>query len=268
MKNKIYLPILLALAGCNSKHQLGSNRQTREVEKAPVADTMVSKPKADNSKYYTKEDTVYIPHPDGYILKYAKATFNNLVDNQPEFFWEDPDNPDDAYNYNNIDPGFRFISESGQDEYYVLYAYFLKQRNGIDKYAERRKKLIDIYLAINEIFANLRHGGTYFGHQSSRILGYAEYDIYCYKYREDKDKRSGEEFYRMYGITKQKDHYIKLLRQLIQDEIKNDPEIYGEGNARDLSEELDAIVDNLDKLITDKFYLQCVLQFQYTHYRY
>jgi len=70
----------------------------------------------------------------------------------------------------------------------------------------------------------------------------------------------------MYDITKQKDHYIKLLRQLIEDEIKNDPE--GHVYARDLAKELSTIADNLDKLITDKFYLQCALEFQYVHYRY
>jgi hypothetical protein len=109
---------------------------------------------------------------------------------------------------------------AGQDEYYVLYAHFLKQRNGIDEFAERRKKLIAIYKNINSLFQHFEHGGTYFGHQSLRTLGYAEYSVYLYKHFEDY-------FSKAYGIAKQKDIYIKSLRQLIDDESSVDFEILG-----------------------------------------
>ncbi|MDR2854222.1 MAG: hypothetical protein LBV31_02825 [Prevotellaceae bacterium] len=220
---------------------------------------------ADNSKYYTTQDTVQIMTETGVTLEYSKDDFNQMVKNHTEFFDEFTVNPDQVYYclfHCNTDnkKNREFGSEAGQDAYYTLYAYFLKQKNGIDKYAQQRKKLIEIYSNINSLFGHFQYGGSYFGHQAQRILGYAEYAIYLLSCAENNIEKT-------YSITKQKDLYIKSLRQLIEDESEIDFETFGKEKI-ERNKELNSIVDKLDKLITDNFYLRRAQEFQYRHYEY
>ncbi len=251
MKKTIYiLTITIGLLSCNNRSKL--------VEETTIAKTEILNSKFDNSKYYTKKDTVLIITEIGDTLKFAKAEFNNIVDKHTEFFKEYPVNPDQAYfNYNDKE---EFGSEVGQDNYYVLYAYFLKQKNGVKEYAQQRQKLIDIYSNINSLFGHFEYGGTYFGHQSSRILGYAEYSIYLLP-------KTNDDISKTYDITKQKELYIKSLRQLIEDESKIDFNTLGQEKIEQ-TKKLNKIVDELDNLITDNFYLRRAQEFQYGHYEY
>lgn len=237
---------------------LSCNNQTKQVDKTVIAITDTKTSKVDNSKYYTPHDTIIITTEIGDTLKYAKSDFNNIVDTHAEFFEEYPNNPDQAY-FNNNDKE-EFGSEIGQDIYYILYAYFLKQNNGVEEFAQQRQKLIDIYSNINSLFGHFEYGGTYFGHQSRRILGYAEYSIYLLPKATDGISKT-------YDIAKQKELYIKSLRQLIEDEIKIDFNTFGQEKIH-RSKKLNKIVDELDDLITDIFYLRRAQEFQYGHYEY
>ncbi|PWS31576.1 hypothetical protein [Pedobacter paludis] len=171
MKQKTYILAITAVF-------LSCNNQPNQVEKTAIAKTETQTNKVDNSKYYTQQDTILILTEIGNTLKFAKSDFNKIVDEHPELFQEFPEHPDRIYYrfVNNVD----FGSEQGQDVYYVLYAYFLKQKNGITRYVQQRKNLIEIYLRINSLFAHFQYGGTYFDHQKMRILGYAEYSIYLF----------------------------------------------------------------------------------------
>jgi hypothetical protein len=237
---------------------LSCNNQPKQIDKTTIAETDNQIRKVDNSKYYTQKDTILITTELGDTLKYAKADFNNIVDKHTEFFEEYPNNPDQTY-FNDND-NKEFGSEVGQDNYYTLYAYFLKQKNGVEKYAEERKILIDIYSNINSLFQYFQYGGTYFGHQYSRILGYAEYSIYLLP-------KSKNDIEKTYDITRQKELYIKSLRQLIEDESKIDFNTLGQEKiTRNIK--LNKIVDELNKLITNNFYLRRAQEFQYGHYEY
>lgn len=252
MRNILLLLILTTLSCTN---------QPKKTENKPIKNTtenVVKKQETENSKYYTKKDTILIGTETGDTLKYAKEDFNNIVDKHPELFKEYPSNPDQLY-FNNNDRD-EFDSEVGQDSYYVLYAYFLKQRNGINKYAQQRKKLIDIYTNINSLFEYFQYGGTYFGHQKVRISGYAEYSIYLLP----KEKNDVE---KTYDITKQKKLYISSLRQLIEDESKIDFNTLGKEKLR-RNKQLNEVVDKLELLITDNFYLRRAQEFHYGHYEY
>jgi hypothetical protein len=251
MKTPYYIAFLVILS-CNNKPQ-----QVDKAKSAGTGDSLTYSKKTDNSKYYTKQDTILITTEIGEALQYSKTDFNNIIDNHPELFEEYPDNPDQAYfNGNDIE---EFGSELGRDSYYTLYAYFLKQRNGIKEFASQRQKLIDIYLNINNLFGEIEYGGTYFGHQSSRILGYAEYSILLLKNKNSISKT--------YDITKQKELYIRSLRQLIEDESKIDFYTLGKDKVQ-RSKELNEIVDKLELLITDNFYLRRAQEFHYGHYEY
>jgi hypothetical protein len=240
--------------------QIENNKKTSASETTKKTKTTT---KDVNSKYYTTKDTILITNEIGETLEFSKQEFNNLIDNHPEFFnaykeYGYPQDPDQAYHCNTS--SIEFSSEVGQDNYYILYAYFLKQKNGVKEYAKQREKLIDIYSNINSLFGHFEYGGTYFGHQRKRILGYAEYSIYLLPKNKDDISKT-------YDITKQKELYIKSLRQLIDDESKIDNETLGKEKI-ERTKELNKIIDDLDKLITDNFYLRRAQEFHYEHYEY
>ena len=251
MKQRIYiLAITVGLLSCNN--------QPNQVDKTPITNTGTKTRKIDNTQYYTQQDTILIATEIGDTLMFSKSDFNKIVDEHSELFLDLPEHPDKLYYrfVNSVD----FGSEQGQDVYYVLYAHFLKQKNGIAKYAQQRKKLIEIYSGINSLFGHFQYGGTYFGHQRMRILGYAEYSIYLFP-------KQKNELEKTYNITKQKALYIKSLRQLIEDESKIDFETLGQEKIK-RTKKLNEIVDELDNLITDNFYLKRTLEFHYSKYEY
>ncbi len=242
----IALILSIGLLSCNNQ-----TKQTDEVDKTKSSKTAPS-------QYYTRQDTISISTEIGDTLKYAKSEYNDIINKHPEFFKDYPENPDQAYF--NANDREEFGSEVGQDNYYILYAHFLKEKNGIDKFAEERKKLIDIYANLNSLFGNLQYGGTYFGHQRKRILAYAEYSIYLLP-------KSKDDITKTYKIAKQKELYIKSLRQLIKDESKIDFQTLGQEKI-ERTKKLNKIVDELYKLITDIFYLRRTQEFQYLYYEY
>lgn len=251
MKNIFYLLILTTLS-CNNL--------TKKTEKNCVrksTENIVKRQETKNSKYYTKKDSIFIGIEIKDTLKYAKKDFNDIVDKHPEFFEEYPKNPDQLY-FDDNDKG-EFGSEIGQDTYYLLYAYFLKQKNEKEKYAEERKILIDIYSKINSLFAYFQYGGTYFGHQETRILGYAEYSL-CLLPKES-------DFEKTYDIAKQKNLYIDSLRQLIEDESKIDFNTLGKEKL-ERNIKLNQIVEEIARLLRNNFYLRRAQEFHYTHYEY
>ena len=208
-----------------------------------------------DSRFYTKLDTVAITTENDDTIKYSKKQFNELIDKHPEFVSDLPENPDRLYFCfsNNAE----FGSEAGQDQYYTLYAYFLKQRNGIEKYAAKRKKLTTIFSNINSIFGYVAYGGTYFGHQGYRIPAYAEYLVYVLSLDKENDTDQ-------YDISKQKKLYIRALRQIIEDESAIDFESLGQ-NKIDRIKKMNVLVDEIDHLITNSYDLRCA---QYFHYQY
>jgi hypothetical protein len=245
--HNILFVFLFIIISCNNEYK------PSRIENITLGDTPL---KSDLAGFYTISDTVYLHTEIGEILIYPKAEYNRLIDHHPEFFSEFPYSPDLAwFSCNNKK---EFNSEFGIDTYYALYAHFLKQRNGEEAFAQQRKKLIEIYTTINTLFANFKRGGSFFAHQKMRILGYAEYSIYLLK------KSSPEN---TYDIRKQKDLYLQSLRQQVADEVSAFSDTAGAVKAERIRE-LNQLVDVLDGLITDSFYLRRAQEFHYTHYEY
>jgi hypothetical protein len=252
MKLLSYIPLLIFLS-CSSP----SKKTDPKIDPDGTSHSDPVK-QVDKSNYYTTKDSLLITTETNETIKYSNDEFNKIIDTHPELYSDNMQDPDLSYYCSK--PTERFVSEVGQDEYYMLYAYFLKQKNGIEEYAERRKTLIDIYLNINSLFQHFQYGGTYFGHQPSRILGYAEYSVYLYKEHENTLTKT-------YDISKQKEYYIKLLRQLIEDESKIGQETSVTEKIKS-KKELNKIVDNIDREISDIFYLRRAQEFQYEYYEY
>ena len=272
MKTLLFIATFLFLS-CknNTTHKVVASSQDTLTARPAIKDKDISLPKSkvDRTKYHTTKDTVYIYSQSKDTLKYSKNDFKDIIDNFPELYDETINNPDTTYSRSSVwvdlvdslgnKNHLSFGSEAGQDEYYILYAYFLKHKNGIAKFSIRRKKLLEIYNTLNSLFGNLNYGGTYFGHQFSRIEGYAEFSVYWFSHYEDY-------FDRPYDITKQKEFYIAELKQLILDEEKIDYNTNGKKEKAERRKKLFQKVDNLNKLITDNFYLRMAKSFQSDHY--
>jgi hypothetical protein len=139
----------------------------------------------------------------------------------------------------------------------------LKKQFNLDKYATQRQTLIRIYNNINAINSRLNFGGTYFGHQYSRIIGYAEYSIYLYS-------KNPDYYDRDYDLTNQKNLHVNSLRQFVKGELTiksrfNEGVISSE-NKKLLEKDLYGLIDEISNLITDNFYLKSAQSFQYAHY--
>jgi len=249
--------LIVGFLGCSQKSKKEDTLKNNPFEKSKNDNSELKSEKGEYSKYPSTNDTIIIILESGVTLKFGKTEFNNIIENYPELNSDYPQEPEESYCCNSNKDYFE--SEVGKDDYFILYAYFLKQKNGIEKNEEMRKKLIDIYQNINSLFQDLYSGGTFFMHQYLRIFAYAEYSIYLNS--EDKDN-----FENKYDITKQKELYIKLLRQIIEDEIKIDGNTIGKEKIKK-NEELNKIIDNLDKLITDISYLRRAQEFHFKYYQ-
>jgi len=214
-----------------------------------------------------ERDIVYISTDDGDTLEYSKGELRKILKAFPELTDEVPYSPDEDYArgknvvvYFEDDNRFSLDCELCRDNYYRLYAFFLKMHNGNNQYKVQRETLIKLYRNINSIYGRIEHGGTYYGHQYRRILGYAEYSIYLL----NSDKDYGD-FKKSYDIKKQKAFYIALLKQTIEDEVNNDTETLPKDKPI-RKKELLKTVDEINSLITDYFYLKMTQQFQNSNY--
>jgi len=247
MKNLPYLLLLILLSAC-------THPSTKEKENAKVATTVQKDTIMPDDK-----DSVLIDTYENYKL--SKGDLKKLLKENPELnrdrFLQ---HPDITYYSRTNKNTLVFGSEVGQDNYYVIYAYFLKLKNGEKEYRRQRKTLIEIYQDINSIYWKLGGGGTYFGHQYSRILGYAEYSIW-------REKNNKDYFIKEYDIFKQKALYIAAFRQHIIDEIAaNNTNGLTPDDKRKLRNTSFERVNELDQLISNYFYLKMAQEFQYSNY--
>jgi hypothetical protein len=233
---------------------LGCQRQSKLVlpETSKVAEVKVN-------PNHIKEDYIEIDLGDE-LPTFSIENINKIIDEHPEFFEEFINDPEIEY-YKNIGD---FGSELGQDHYYVLYYYFLKQRNPSKEYEIRRKRLIELFQTYNALHQRINYGGTYFGHQGYRIYGIAEYIL---------DRLPPDDSYYNveYDFLKQKKLYIRLLKQYIADEIEIDENLLGAKGIDKIRKaerknELDSIVNRIDSLTIDRFYLRLGQEFNYRYY--
>jgi len=263
MKYIFYLSLFLCLTSCKEGSREAEGKIDSLNTNPDTISSQATKGSIDDKpvpgKYHTNLDSVMITTENSDTLIYSNAEFNEIVDYFPSFYneyWADPDLK--YYSDRNNKRFMLFNSEAGQDNYYILYAYFLKKKTGGKKFADRRKNLITIFQDINSIYGMLNYGGTYFGHQHTRILGYAEYSIYRFIKRDSAENA--------FDLKKQKELYIESLRQIIRDKES----INQEANDKEKSERiknLNKIVDEISNRITDYFYLEEARSFQFGHYK-
>lgn len=257
MKNYIFLVLFycFCLAGCSQNKTEDQNTNLIHKEKTEDQTANQFNPK----KYYTTKDSVLLASFEEDIVYVLKNDFNDIVSKHPEFFAEYPTDPERTYDKNSDE---QFMSEVGQDDYYLYYAYFLRNTNEMykieDDFNHQRNKIMIIYTRLNRIFSLLDGGGTGYMHSYRRTFGEAEYAVYLYAL-------TRKDFTVKYDITKQKDLFKRILQQVVTDRLENTYYI-NETEKPELKEELLALINEIDSQITDSFYLAQAQQFYYNNY--
>lgn len=245
MKNYIIV-ILVVCVSCVSCGQDRSQNQTITNQFNP-------------EKYYTTKDSVLLASFEEDIVYVSKDEFNDVVSKHPEFFVEFSTDPDRTY-AENVDGNFS--SEVGQDNYYLFYAYFLRNTNEMykidDDFNDQRNKIMIIYTGLNRIFSLLDGGGTGYMHSYRRTFGEAEYAVYLYAL-------TRKDFTVKYDITNQKNLFKQTLEQVVNDRLGNTFDIH-ETEKPALKEEIFALISEIDSQITNSFYLTQAQQFYYNNY--
>ena len=258
MKKYILYLIPALVVGCNNHQKTGKkisfpneSRSTNGIKKDPIAIN-------DTAKFL-------IPGLEDDSLEFSKSDLQKVLKYHPELSPNEiSQRPDETYasrNCNNDTNGDQmwlfFGSEQGRDLYYELYAYFLSRKNQNAELIKQRDTLIKLFRDINKIMMYVNDGGTYYGHQYKRILGYAEYALYVSK--------NNNYFVKNYSISKQKAIYIQSLKQFINDELANNYN-YLKTERIKVKSTLSKTVTEIDGLITNYFYLQSAMEFQYSNY--
>jgi hypothetical protein len=269
MKNLSLILLILFIVACGYQQEKQPNNLKDSTQRT---DHRLSNNTVDcdtTSWYKTKKDrdSVLVFNDEGEKSFYTNGELNRILKSYPEL--NDTtlyNSPNEAYEKRGTNAVLKpcdnhlWGCEVCKDQYYVLYAYFLKQRNGDKKFKQERLHLIELYRDVNHIFDLLAQGGTYFGHQYYRIIGYAEYAIFL------KRNDTNHDIYRKkYDISKQKSFYINGLKQLIEDEISHNYDI-SEKDKLTLKKQLFETVSNIDRLITSYFYLTMTQEFHYSNY--
>jgi hypothetical protein len=235
MKKSLYLLLLIIISSC-----------IQQVKKSPILSDKKDTIRPDD------KDSVVLDSSGGY--KITKGNLREITKQHLELTADLTLKADVAYHQQH---DINFNSEIGQDDYYRLYTYFLKSRNGDKKFEIERKTLTSIYNDINFIYRQLNSGGTYYSHMDARIFAYVEYAIY-----EGKDN---DYYVKTYNITQQKNFYLNSIKQLIIDELQNNSDI-AETEKPQLKKKLLETVNHMNGLITNTFYLKMAQHFQYSNY--
>jgi hypothetical protein len=251
---KCLLVVIILFFGCKPKSGTPSRRSSKDSSISTFTKSV------DSSLFARKDSVLVVGYDSG---TYSRGEFNDIVIHFPELYSLPTVDPDIAY-YGSvfsgkIGNGVRFNSEVGQDEFYTLYAFFLRNRDTGQGLAGSRDTLIRIFEEINDIFGQLNHGGTFFGHQAYRIFGYAEYRIYMLS-------RNTDEFRKEYSITSQKANFTNQLRQQIVDEIGVDNLLLGKNEKEDKRQDMLKSVRKINDWIGNYFYLKAARQFMYEYY--
>jgi hypothetical protein len=256
MKSLTFLVSIFLLAGCQSKSKGPPGKSLSDISKYIF-------PKPIDSSLLVKDETVFVGVPGFDSTTYSRTEFNKIVVQFPELYCSPTVDPDIAYYgsvfSDEISKGIEFNSEAGQDEFYILYAFFLRRKDAARSLVGSRDTLTRIFEEINGIFGELNHGGTFFGHQSFRIIGYAEYCIYLLS-------QQPEEFKKEYPVKAQKANFIDQLRQQISDEISVDNNLIGKYEKEGRQREMLSSVAKINGLISNYFYLKQARRFTYDYY--
>lgn len=254
---------VISLSGCQNHNSSASNISTDSSNKSVYIKIDSKK----STKESLLEDEVIQVYQKDDTIRFSKKRLDMASKLIPEFTMELIPNPDLAYNARpmpsiaNNDEEKDFLSfacEVCKDDYFLMYTYFLRQKNKGKAAEKYRLKLIEIYRLINSVHRKLNSGGTFFSHQHYRIYAYAEYSVYL-------KVHYGEDYEKNYAVSINKGFFLGSIKQLILDDEKYNMDVL-QSEKRDRKIKMLKDVEKLNGLITDHFYLNQSEKFNYTLY--
>ena len=277
MKNIVLLVLLIFLTCCNKSKDKEQKLKDRDSAKSQsLIDNKVKEPVLMDDSLKGRNDRILIygEKDNGFYVDYSRNDLDRFETLFPFFKAEHPLKPSIAYkrttpkSYINKDGKEEIIgfeSELGKDEFCLLYAYYLKQKNGEANFKEERVKLIQLYNLINDIYVNWAVSLLYHDHQGLRLESCVEYSIYRLRV----DKKAPEN----YSFEKEKETYISSLCDYMNKEEKRytkEASLKGvkmtkEEMLKREKEQKEQII-TLQKLITNHFYLEQVQNFETEYY--
>lgn len=289
MKYRNLLILLIFLSACNKSKQKKPDVKLQDSikNKIVVHDSILdnkrvvdsfTKPKHELPHLYDdpkleKEKVLTFGERDGFYVEYSKNELNKIEKLFPVFKTENTSSPAISYekcsfkkyiNQEGKEKIIDFDTPLGADEFYLLYTFYLKQKNGDEKFKKERDKLVELYEKINWVSTSWSASTQYLFHQYRRLHGCVEYSIYLLRV----NKISNNE----YNFQEQKKLFIKSLTQNVvrrRDEyLKEYPDYYDKQSIKKQTKKILDEIKILEKLITNSFYLEQTINFEREYYNY
>ncbi len=191
------------------------------------------------------------------FVSFQPDDYNFIIDCTPELWYSNRviEAPYKTYNENRA-PISLFSGTADEITYFVLYAKLLQKTKTCKMQIpdEVRKNLNLILQNINKAYSYLGDGGKYYIDESIKIEAYTEY--YLYKLYKKGDKTISE------AQKKQVCSNFWFVSQYLFD---FDEDIFGNGNTPEMIYEkmikIKTCMENIDRLITNSFYLEATLEY-------
>lgn len=239
MKNLIFLCVF-TVCSCQ-------NVSSKKVESANVGFTKT---------HEIISDSITVPSNDGDTYKYSAIEFDEIKTKNPVFFSKTTKNPEATYNEN---ADFeKFGSEAGIDEYYTLYAYFLRQKNGEENTTQIRENLSQIFESIHLVYGVMNGGGIFFGHQAKRSLAYVEYEISLVSVEPN-------EYTKVKINQEKKNLFLQALKEMIKVNIGSS-KLGNERMRNKMSQLLLDEIAKIDAVLISDYYLEIAEEIQHQFY--
>lgn len=171
---------------------------------------------ATEKRPYTQRDTVRISA----YHQYDRETFNRIVDSFPNLYQYPPLHPDSAFA---IKSYMEYIDKAGEkqcidfgvmansDDFYALYAEFLRQENKTDE--AKRRQLQGNFESLAEIYQLITFPSQLQGYVKGKIPAMVQYGLYLWHQHKSTDSK---------GFEQCKEAYLNHLNELKNDIIDAD----------------------------------------------
>ncbi|WP_157607728.1 hypothetical protein [Runella limosa] len=192
MKYSLLLPGVLLIFSCQPQEQT--------TEKKP----------------YTQQDTVRISP----YYCYDREIFNHIVDGFPNLYQYPPLHPDSAFAIKSYTEYFDKTGEkqcidfgvtAHSDDFYALYADFLRQKNKTDE--AKRRQLQGNFEALVQIYRLITFRSQMQGYIEGKTPAMVQYSLYLWHQRKTTDSK---------GFEQRKEAYLNHLNELKNDIVDTD----------------------------------------------
>ena len=202
-------------------------------------------------------DTIWVPIEDDDTIPWTRVEFRDIMVKHPELIDDTIEDPDLTYKKGLLSDR-NFESETGEDEYFLLYSFFLRRVNKSDTLMQFRENTVAVYHLANAIFQRLSGGGTAYGHLYLRSYAYADYALYAYAHQKNAATLTND-------FEKERSEFFLRLERRIQDHLLDNRGSYDDEGFAERNKGINNDLNQLKNLISDSYYLRMAEEFINNH---